>query len=399
MSLFHALGLPPGLPPHVSNEAKRGMSLPNSGQRQGTRSPSTKKHRCPYCATEFTRHHNLKSHLLTHSQEKPYVCSTCQSRFRRLHDLKRHTKLHTGERPQFAPSAAGSSLVAMHWQGTTKDQEDVREGEQAWADSIATKSSKVMTRWKAWYMANPRIWRIKKEMKGDLAFEGTMLPRVPVARPTTTHASQAPTLPSRVDLPEGSQVAAFHHEPFPAQLPQARWHQGFLRPTLTQVQHHPYTHLGRAMRSLDRIRSRKALNRCRPALPTSDNCLSQDQLSIVTDLPACSPAIRNLNSAKARVAEHHPLGHSVCHPPALSYHLHMACSHPKRVTLYPVREDRLILQRNQVAHQRICVAVDLFPHRATAYQAMASPTKVVVRLQASTRTSVFGRMCKAWRLA
>ncbi|DAA75136.1 TPA_exp: C2H2 zinc finger protein [Trichophyton benhamiae CBS 112371] len=82
------------------NDPRRGMSLPHSGlNKSGARSPSSKKHRCPYCATEFTRHHNLKSHLLTHSQEKPYVCQTCQSRFRRLHDLKRHTKLHTGERP------------------------------------------------------------------------------------------------------------------------------------------------------------------------------------------------------------------------------------------------------------------------------------------------------------
>ncbi len=114
-------GPPPGLPPHVSNEAKRGMSLPNSGQRQGTRSPSTKKHRCPYCATEFTRHHNLKSHLLTHSQEKPYVCSTCQSRFRRLHDLKRHTKLHTGERPHICPKCgrkfARGDALARHNKG------------------------------------------------------------------------------------------------------------------------------------------------------------------------------------------------------------------------------------------------------------------------------------------
>lgn len=94
---------PPALRDHNHDSGPaRGMSLPGVGQAQASpRSPasSTKKHKCPYCLTQFTRHHNLKSHLLTHSHEKPYVCQTCHARFRRLHDLKRHTKLHTGERP------------------------------------------------------------------------------------------------------------------------------------------------------------------------------------------------------------------------------------------------------------------------------------------------------------
>ncbi|CAO3597591.1 unnamed protein product [Absidia cylindrospora] len=59
----------------------------------------TKLYSCPKCQQSFSRPHNLKSHLATHSSERPYKCDDCDAHFRRHHDLKRHQKLHTGEKP------------------------------------------------------------------------------------------------------------------------------------------------------------------------------------------------------------------------------------------------------------------------------------------------------------
>ncbi|KAJ1514474.1 hypothetical protein HMI54_013838 [Coelomomyces lativittatus] len=49
---------------------------------------------CKTCAKTFNQIYNLKSHLRTHSNERPYQCPICQKPFLRKADMLRHTKIH-----------------------------------------------------------------------------------------------------------------------------------------------------------------------------------------------------------------------------------------------------------------------------------------------------------------
>ncbi|KAG9565778.1 hypothetical protein KCU71_g3208, partial [Aureobasidium melanogenum] len=61
----------------------------------------TQKHpatyQCALCPKKFTRAYNLRFHLRTHEDERPFVCAVCGKAFARQHDRKRHESLHSGE--------------------------------------------------------------------------------------------------------------------------------------------------------------------------------------------------------------------------------------------------------------------------------------------------------------
>lgn len=51
---------------------------------------------CEICFKTFPRVYNLKSHMKSHTDEKPFECKHCGKPFARQHDRKRHEDLHTG---------------------------------------------------------------------------------------------------------------------------------------------------------------------------------------------------------------------------------------------------------------------------------------------------------------
>ncbi|KAI6244775.1 C2H2 finger domain transcription factor crzA [Erysiphe necator] len=81
---------------YISNSAPQSLAIEKTKLERVQKHPAT--YQCHLCPKKFTRAYNLRSHLRTHTNERPFICSKCTKAFARQHDRKRHESLHSGEK-------------------------------------------------------------------------------------------------------------------------------------------------------------------------------------------------------------------------------------------------------------------------------------------------------------